>query len=159
MRRFTFSLRSHFVAIAVIAILLAVWMRYGEYLLFGLLTASLFVLVSGFLPIQNFRPFRGAAASLVLSLMLFLASLGPASWAYTMYDPGYWQSPMVKRGFGLVYDPVGRCYAFPLDPWHDCCLSYVRWWMPANSEIQDYGWGIGLRSNGGLFVVGTGASG
>jgi hypothetical protein len=157
MKRVSFSLRSQLAFVAAIAVLLAFWTHFGEFLLTTAFFASLAVLATSFLPGRQIRLRRWRAGSVAVAFLIvaLLASLGPASWAYTAYDPGYWKSPVLKRAFGAVYHPVGRCYSFPVEPWHGYCLSYARWWMPSQSEIQDYGWGLGLRSNGGLFVVGS----
>jgi len=138
------------------ALVLAFWERYGEFLISAAAIASLTTLAAALLLRQNqlVQSLKAPSVRMIAAIVVLMLSLGPACAIYTKYDPGYWETPGTKRVFGAVYHPVGRCYVFPVEPWRACCLGYARWWMPPKARLQDYGWGLGLRSNGGLFVVG-----
>ena len=142
------SLRTLLSFVAAIAVVLAFWARFGEFMI----AFSFLVLLAGdaitfLLPSHGaIRMFRRVATTAIVVLLLFIASFGPATWAYTTYDPGLYASPKSKRLLLLVYSPVGRCISFPTGVLRDSYLAYLRWCMPRGISVQDLGWGVKIES-------------
>ncbi|MEM6472250.1 MAG: hypothetical protein AAF802_22000 [Planctomycetota bacterium] len=154
MKRPKLSITGLLICTGMAALVFAFWNRFGEYLLASVFLLASAVLVASCFTSRISRAMRKRCLIAVFGIATLVASLGPAAGCYALYDPGWWQTPKTKRVFLVVYNPVGRCLAFPTGPLREGYLGYLSFWMPKGYEVRDQGWGISFRDNGNHLTVG-----
>ncbi|WP_144060244.1 hypothetical protein [Rhodopirellula sallentina] len=148
----TFSLNQLLLTVIASAIAFAFWTLAGHTLLCGVVVFSVLACLIGCIR-ATARLRNIGLIGIAMSLAVIL-SLGPAIAAYTIYDPGYRESPVVRRVFVAVYKPVGRVYSIPIEPLPSIGYAYLRWWMPSGlrGSVKNYGYGPCIRSDGGRIL-------
>ncbi len=130
-------------------IVIVLWRSWGEYVLlagfFGSIAAMLMSLRSNS-PLA--RRVRLVCCATLCCILLFLASLGPATYVCTHYKTDFWTSRELVQTYQLIYNPIGRLLAFRSGLAREAYCSYVSLWLPPETTVRDMGWGIELRGAG-----------